>query len=95
MELVSILKQQGETALLVSERTYPPAFDMIDLSIADGIISLNVHGVDNSKIRYLEIEKMRKTKHTMSPIVFHIGTGGITVYPDKPVFNNHETPFLD
>jgi KaiC/GvpD/RAD55 family RecA-like ATPase len=91
VELVAILKQKGATALLVSERTYPPAFDMVDLSIADGIITLNVHGVDNSKIRYMEIEKMRKTKHTMSPIVFRIGVGGINIYPDEPVFVNHET----
>lgn len=90
-ELVTILKQNGTTTLLVSERAHPPAFDMIDLSIADGIISLNVHKVGNSKIRYLEIEKMRKTKHTMSPIVFRIGEGGITIFPDEPIFFNTET----
>jgi circadian clock protein KaiC len=88
VELVTILKQQGATTLLVSERTYPPAFDMVDLSIADGIISLNIHMIDNSKMRYLVIEKMRKTKHTMSPIVFRIEKNGINVYPDDPVFVN-------
>ena len=86
--LVAILKQQSATALLVSERTYPPAYDMVDLSIADGIISLNVYEADNSKIRYFIIEKMRKTKHTMSSIVFRIGEGGINIYPDEPVFVN-------
>ncbi|MFX0195545.1 MAG: RAD55 family ATPase [Candidatus Hodarchaeota archaeon] len=90
-ELVTILKQNGTTTMLVSERTYPPDFDMIDLSITDGIISLNVHRVGNSKLRYLEIEKMRKTKHTMSPIVFRIREGGITIYPDEPIFSNAKT----
>jgi len=74
-ELVTILKQKGTTTLLVSERTHPPAFDMIDLSFTDGIIPLNIHEVGNSKIRYLNIDKMRKTKHTMSPIVFRIEEG--------------------
>ncbi|MFQ6125643.1 MAG: RAD55 family ATPase [Candidatus Heimdallarchaeota archaeon] len=90
-ELVTILKQKNTTTLLVSERTYPPAFDMIDLSIADGIITLNTHAVGNWKKRYLTVEKMRKTKHTMSPIVFRITEGGINIFPDEPVFTNSET----
>jgi len=95
VELMTILKQKGTTTLLVSDRTHPPAFDMIDLSIADGIISLNIHEVGNSKKRYLNIEKMRKTKHTMSPIVFRIEEGGINIYPDEPVFTNTGTTGTD
>ncbi len=90
-ELVTILKQKGVTSMLVSERTHPPTFDWNDLSIVDSIISLNVHEERNSKNRYLNIEKMRKTKHTISPIVFRIGEGGINIYPDEPVFTTTKT----
>ena len=89
-DLIRILKRKNITTMLISEINQPPTFDSIDMSITDGLISLNIQQMTNSKKRYLEIEKLRKTKHTLSPIVFRIGEDGINIFPDEPVFSTND-----
>jgi KaiC domain protein len=87
MNLKRVLSGLGTTALLVSQVSVTErGFGGPGVEHAvDGIIRLDLDGVEGELKRSLIIWKMRGTKHDMRRHPFDITEKGITVYPEKVV----------
>lgn len=88
-EALSLLRGLDCTTLMTVESTSPRkealTYD-IEHFVMDGIINLFSLERENTRVRALEIFKMRGTDHSRVLAPFKVMPSGIEVYPDEPVF---------
>ncbi|MHA1131881.1 MAG: ATPase domain-containing protein, partial [Candidatus Helarchaeota archaeon] len=58
--------------------------------LAEGVIILYMIRRGNTRIRALDIQKMRGTAHSMDATLFKIMKEGIIIYPDEKVFRDDQ-----
>ena len=90
-DIVTLLKSLNKNKLttLLTAEYYPEiqySYSGIEPFLVDGVISLSLLRHGNTKIRSLELMKMRGMKHSMDSALVRITTKGIETYPDEPVF---------
>ncbi|MHA1578720.1 MAG: ATPase domain-containing protein [Candidatus Freyarchaeota archaeon] len=88
LTLVRSLKATGVTSILTAESLNVQEMGRYGLEpfIAEGVILLYMLRQGNTKIRALEIMKMRGIKHSMDAAFFKITENGIVLYPEERVF---------
>jgi circadian clock protein KaiC len=86
--LIKSLKMANVATLITSETL--PGFSTSGFDIApflmDGIIILYLLRHGNSKVRAMEVMKLRGQEHGLSAALVQMKDTGIEVYPDEPVF---------
>ncbi len=86
--LVKSLKMANVCTLVTSE-TLPGSptggFDIAPF-LMDGIIILYLLRHGNSKVRAIEVMKLRGQEHGLSAALVQMKPSGIEIYPDEPVF---------
>jgi len=80
-ELLAYLKAFNCTSLLTAELTYEDIPKAIEGYLVDGIIVLSYPEVENVRRKYLEVLKMRGTKHTTGRQLVDITPEGFSVQP--------------
>ncbi|MEM3586573.1 MAG: ATPase domain-containing protein [Candidatus Jordarchaeaceae archaeon] len=88
LTLVRSLKATGVTSILTAESLNVHEMGRYGLEpfIAEGVILLYMLRQGNTKIRALEIMKMRGINHSMDAAFFRITEKGIVLYPEERVF---------
>jgi len=92
-ELIDSLATLECTTLLLSEKSYTKRGEAsygIEEFIADGVINLYLVPKETTRLRVLEITKMRDTKHSMNLVPFQITPQGIEVSPSAGLFTEVE-----
>lgn len=84
--LGNALSTLGATIFLISEAGDEP-LARIEEFIADGIFVLSSHVGGNSRIRKLEVTKMRGTSYRSGPVIFDITNNGLVIYPKIPTYH--------
>ena len=93
--LGSSISTLGATVFLISEAGDGPLAHLEEF-IADGIIGLNSHIGGNSRVRELEIKKMRGLSYRSGPVIFEINHEGFWAFPKIPSYTiAAETDFAD
>ncbi|MHA1917825.1 MAG: ATPase domain-containing protein [Candidatus Ranarchaeia archaeon] len=86
--LIKSLKRAGLTVILTAETL--PGSNIGDFNIApflvDGVIFLYLLRHGNTKVRAVEIMKMRGQKHELSAALVEIKDNGMVVHHNEPVF---------
>ena len=80
------LSSLGATVLLISEAGNEP-LTRLEEFIADGIIAMSSHLGGNSRVRQLEVTKMRRTNYRSGPVIFDITEDGFMIYPKIPSYS--------
>ncbi|MEM3567449.1 MAG: ATPase domain-containing protein, partial [Thermoplasmata archaeon] len=80
-ELLAYLKAFNCTSLLTAEITYSDIPRSLEGYMVDGIIVLSYPEVENVRRKYLEVLKMRGTKHITGRQLVDITPDGISVQP--------------
>ncbi|MHA1266486.1 MAG: ATPase domain-containing protein [Candidatus Helarchaeota archaeon] len=92
LTLVKTLKISKMTSLLIAES--PTGTEMgrfgVEPFLAEGVIILSMVRRGNTRIRALEIQKMRGTNHSMDATLFRITKDGIVIYPGEKVFRDDQ-----
>jgi KaiC/GvpD/RAD55 family RecA-like ATPase len=88
LTLVRSLKATGVTSLLTAESLNVHEMGRYGLEpfIAEGVILLYMLRQGNTKIRALEIMKMRGINHSLDAAFFRITENGVVLYPEERVF---------
>lgn len=89
IDLVGLVKKIGVTAIMTAEipvgqsgvSTY-----QVEEFVSDGVIVLRDLEKEGSRMRAVEILKMRGSAHDKSVCPFEITSKGIVVYPDQRIF---------
>ena len=85
MFLTKEARSMGCTSIMVTE--IPSGQDAIGMGyeefVSDGIIVLYYPKRGNSRVRGLEVRKLRKTKHSQKTVPLEITSNGIVVYPES------------
>ncbi|HEX54905.1 MAG: hypothetical protein DRO90_02940 [Candidatus Altiarchaeales archaeon] len=81
-ELVTFLKTQNCVALLTSEGTYKDIITSTDAYMVDGIIILSYIEVENARKKYIEVLKLRGTRHLTGRRSVVISEEGLRVQPE-------------
>ena len=85
-KLGKTLSTLGATVVLISEGG-DERISTVEDFIADGIIVMNTAMGGNSRIRKLEITKMRGTTYRSGPVIFDITADGIIIFPKIPTYH--------
>ncbi len=88
-QLFKFLEKRGVTSFLISETDQVPTTYSrtgVEEFLADGVIVFYNTKKSNSRVRAVEILKMRGAKHEKKIVPFEITDKGIVVYPNEPVF---------
>ena len=92
LTLVKTLKISQMTSLLIAES--PNATEIgrfgVEPFLTEGVIILSMVRRGNTRIRALEIQKMRGTNHSMDSTLFRITKDGIVIYPGEKVFRDDQ-----
>ncbi|MEM3396526.1 MAG: ATPase domain-containing protein [Thermoplasmata archaeon] len=80
-ELLAYLKAFNCTSLLTAELTYTDIPRSLEGYMVDGIIVLSYPEIENVRRKYLEVLKMRGTKHITGRQLVDITTEGFSVQP--------------
>jgi circadian clock protein KaiC len=100
IDLVTLIKKLGVTAILTAEIPEGPKLDVsnnavfspcistygVEEFVTDGVIVLRDIQKEGSRSRAVEILKMRGSKHERTLCPFEITSKGIVIYPDQRVF---------
>ncbi|HDN82972.1 MAG TPA: hypothetical protein ENG50_01260 [Candidatus Altiarchaeales archaeon] len=81
-DIITYLKIQGCVTFLISELTYEGISKSIDAYVADGIIVLSYLELENSRMKCIEILKMRGTNHMTGKRSLIISEEGVRVQPE-------------
>ncbi len=89
IELITLIKKIGVTTILTAEipvgskgiSTYK-----VEEFVSDGVIVLHDLEKEGSRMRAIEVLKMRGSDHEKSLCPFNITSKGIVVYPDQRIF---------
>ncbi len=84
MTLFEIMERWGATVLVTSEVDDGQARFGIEY-LVDSIFRLYYRKVGQERVRTLEVFKMRGTDHTTQEMVYRLGEGGITLYPNEKI----------
>lgn len=92
LTLVKTLKISNMSSILIAES---PSGDEIgrfgvEPFLAEGVIILYMVRRGNTRIRALDIQKMRGTVHSMDSTLLRITDDGIVVYPGEKVFRDDQ-----
>ncbi len=88
-EFFSLIRNLNCTSLTTVEASSPRRESLnydIEHFVMDGIINLYNLEKENSRIRALEIFKMRGTNHSRNLVPFNVTPDGIQVYPKETIF---------
>jgi KaiC/GvpD/RAD55 family RecA-like ATPase len=91
-EFIKNLENLDCTTLMTSEIQGQKAFS-VEEYLASGVVSLHVFRVGGSRVRAIEILKMRGVKHDDTLHPYEIQEKGIIVHPNEVVMNGHDVPF--
>ncbi|EPX62185.1 hypothetical protein D187_010089 [Cystobacter fuscus DSM 2262] len=80
-ELATLLSLVGCTTLLITSKPQGP--ENLELSVADGIIELDLRMRNMRQTRELAVRKFRGSPHLGGQHIFEIGDSGLTVYPRR------------
>ncbi|MHA1862014.1 MAG: RAD55 family ATPase, partial [Candidatus Ranarchaeia archaeon] len=91
-DIVTLLKsfKKSKLTTLLTAEYYPERpyyIASIEPFLVDGVINLSLLRHGNTKIRSLELMKMRGMKHSMDSALVRITRKGIEAYPSEPVFS--------
>ncbi|MFB6302520.1 MAG: RAD55 family ATPase [Haloferacaceae archaeon] len=95
LRFIDILKENGQTALLVNEQgaIFPETEIDLENFLTDGNIYLSQIPTNADVNRYLWVAKMRKQDFDNEVFPMDIGEGGITVHQDAAGFSLMESGF--
>lgn len=88
-QLFKFFEKMEVTSFLISETDQVPTAysgSGVEEFLADGVVVFYNVKKSNSRIRAVEILKMRGIKHEKKIVPFEIADDGIVVYPNEPVF---------
>jgi len=92
LTLVKTLKISEMSSILIAES--PSGNEIgrfgVEPFLAEGVIILSMIRRGNSRIRALDIQKMRGTTHSMDSTLFRIAESGIVIYPGEKVFRDDQ-----
>jgi len=92
LTLVKTLKISQMSSILIAES--PTGNEIgrfgVEPFLAEGVIILYMIRRGNTRIRALDIQKMRGTAHSMDATLFKIMKEGIIIYPDEKVFRDDQ-----
>ncbi|RLI91730.1 MAG: KaiA-binding protein [Candidatus Altiarchaeales archaeon] len=81
-DLMVYLKTQGCVTLLITEYSYSDVPRSVDAYMADALIILSYLEIENARKKYLEVLKMRGTKHLTGRRSLVISDEGLRVQPE-------------
>jgi len=84
MTLFEILERWGATVLVTSEVDSGQSRFGVEY-LVDSIFKLYYRKIGQERVRTMEIFKMRGTDHSRQEMVYRLGDGGITLYPDEKI----------
>jgi KaiC/GvpD/RAD55 family RecA-like ATPase len=92
LTLVKTLKISNMSSILIAES--PSGNEIgrfgVEPFLAEGVIFLYMLRRGNTRIRALDIQKMRGTAHSMDSTLFKITKNGIVIYPGEKVFRDDQ-----
>ncbi|HIE34173.1 MAG TPA: hypothetical protein EYP86_03435 [Candidatus Altiarchaeales archaeon] len=81
-ELMVFLKTQNCVSIFTTEGVYPDVTKSMDAYMVDGIIILSYKEVENARKKYLEVLKLRGTRHLTGRRSLVISEEGLRVQPE-------------
>ena len=80
------------TSILISENMRPGQIGTYNVEpfLTEGVFLMQVIRNGNTRIRSLEILKLRGINHSMDASLYKITKNGIIVYPEEKVFREDE-----
>jgi len=92
LTLVKTLKISDMSSILIAESPTENEIGRFGVEpfLAEGVIILYMLRRGNTRIRALDIQKMRGTAHSMDSTLFRITNEGIIVYPGEKVFRDDQ-----
>lgn len=81
-DMMSYLKTHGCTTILTTEYSYSDIPRSVDAYMVDALLILSYMELENARKKYLEVLKMRGTKHLTGRRSLIISEGGLRVQPE-------------